>query len=352
MVEFANPALLLLLLGVPLLMAWQLRRKRRTLAHPVADLLPLVGRRAGLVRWGSVVLRGLALALAILAAAGPRIPDRRTPLFTEGIALMMVVDVSGSMAERDFDWNGQPLSRLEAVKKVFNLFVAGGADTPDGKTKVDLTGRPADLVGVVTFATRPDTLCPLTLSHSVLLHLLEGEQPRSIPGESETNISDAVTLALHRLRQAAPRRKVLVLLTDGEHNVQEPRSGWAPLQAGQIAASLGVPIYTIDAGSDSSAAREGGTPHPGESVSPAQTRERAVRTLQELARKTGGEYFPAHDSAGLLRACRRIDALEHSDIRSFRYRRYLELYPYLAIAAFACFALAIGLDLTWWRRIP
>jgi Ca-activated chloride channel family protein len=354
MVEFANPAYLLLLLAVPLLVVWQLRLKRRTLLHPVADLLPLAGRRARLVRWGGVALRALALSLAILAVAGPRIPDRRTPLFTEGIALMMVVDVSGSMAERDFDWNGHPVSRLDAVKKVFNLFVTGGADTPDGNSAktAELTGRPADLVGVVTFATRPDTLCPLTLSHSVLLHLLEGEQPRSIPGESETNISDAVALALHRLKQAPPRRKVLVLLTDGDHNVTEPRSGWGPLQAGQIAESLKMPIYTIDAGSDSTAVREGGTPHSGDSASPAQSREKAVQTLKELARMTGGEYFSAHDTAGLVQACRRIDALERSDIRSFRYRRYREFFPCLALGGFACLALAIGLDLTLWRRIP
>jgi Ca-activated chloride channel family protein len=352
MIEFADPTLLLLLPIVPLLIIWQLRRKRHTLPHPVADLLPLAGKRSRFVRWGGVVLRGLALLLAILATAGPRIPDRRTPLFTEGIALMMAVDVSGSMAERDFDWEGQPVSRLDAVKKVFQQFVAGGVGTSDGPRKGVLSGRQADLVGVVTFATRPDTLCPLTLSHSVLLRLLEAEQPRSIPGESETNISDAITLAVHRLQTATPRRKVLVLLTDGDHNVTEPRSGWSPLQAGRIAASLGVPIYTIDAGSDSTAAREGGTPHPGDSASPAQSRAQAVWRLQELARMTGGEYFSAHDSAGLLRACRRIDALERSDIRSFRYRRYWELYPYLALAAFACFALAIGLDLTLWRRIP
>jgi Ca-activated chloride channel family protein len=353
MVEFANPSLLYLLLSVPLILCWQLRRKRRMLLHPVAGRVAVTGRRTWLVHWGGILLRDLALMLGILAAAGPRIPDRHTRIVTEGIAVVMVVDVSGSMAERDFDWKGQPISRLDAVKKVFTLFVAGSAasaDVPAG-LQGELPGRPADLVGLVTFGTRPDVLCPLTLSHSVLLRLLEAEQPRSIPGDSETNISDALVEALNRLQHATPKRKVVVLLTDGEHNVPSPPSGWSPRQAGQIAASLGVPIYTIDAGSDAPAARAG-TAAAAEGPNSAVSRAQAVRTLQELARMTGGAYYSAHDTAGLLTACRRIDALERSDIRSFRYRRYHEMYPAFALAAFALFALAIGLDLTLWRRLP
>jgi Ca-activated chloride channel family protein len=191
----------------------------------------------------------------------------------------------------------------------------------------------------------------LTLSHSVLLRLLEAEQPRSVPGDSETNISDAVVEALHRLQHATPKRKVVVLLTDGEHNVASPPSGWSPRQAGQIATSLGVPIYTIDAGNDNVPVREGTAPPP-DGPNSAVARAQAVRTLQELARMSGGEYYSAHDTPGLLKACRRIDALERSDIRSFRYRRYHEMYPAFALAALALFALAVGLDLTIWRRLP
>src|SRR5262249_33724662 len=154
---------------------------------------------------------------------------------------------------RDFDWNGLPVSRLEAVKKVFGLFLTGsGPGTGDGAPLpppgADFRGRATDLVGLVTFATRPETRCPLTMSHSVLLRQLESEEPRSVRGESETNLSDAIAVGLHRLHSAGPRRKVLVLLSDGEHNVVQPRSDWTPRQAGQVAASLGVPIYAIDAG--------------------------------------------------------------------------------------------------------
>src|SRR5439155_11825117 len=134
----------------------------------------------------------------------------------------------------------------DAAKLAFRLFVAGG----DAGNGLQLTGRPNDLIGLVTFARWPASACPLTLSHSVLLRMLDAEQPRSLPGESETNISDAVTLGLHRLDGVKARRKVLVLISDGEHNVPKPGSEWTPRQAAQVAANLHVPIYTIDAGSE------------------------------------------------------------------------------------------------------
>ncbi len=355
MVQFSSPAYLWLLAAVPPLLWWWVRQRRSALRHPTANLLPLLGRRGRLARTGGAVLRGSALGLAVVALAGPRLPDLHTRIETEGVAIELLVDVSGSMAERDFDWNGRLISRLEAVQRVFGLFLSGGTDTPDGKPPgADFQGRPTDLAGLVTFATRPETVCPLTLSHSALLHMLELEKPRSVPGDSETNLCDALAEGLQRLRQASPRRKVLVLLSDGEHNVPQPRSGWTPRQAAQVAAGLGIPIYTIDAGAAVVVPKKhDAADATGESAaSRALVREQAVRTLQELAQVTGGQYFAAGDTAGLLRACRAIDALERSDIQSFQYRRYHEGYPYLALAAFVLFGGALALDRTLWRRLP
>jgi Ca-activated chloride channel family protein len=359
MPQFANPAYLWLMLLVPPLLWWWLRRRRSALRHPaVLELAGLPSGKARLARWGPGVLRCLALLLLVLALAGPRWPDLHTRIETEGIALIMLVDVSGSMAERDFDWRGEPISRLEAVKKVIRLFVSGGAEgenTADGADTSGLQGRPTDLIGLVTFATRPETACPLTLSHSVLLRLLDAEQPRSIPGESETNISDAVAMGLHRLRGAGPRRRVLVLLSDGEHNVPQPQSGWTPRQAAQVANGLHVPIYTIDAGNLGASVAEQTAKEDtaGErAASPAEVRAQAVRTLEELARITHGQYFQARDTQGLLSACRAIDALERSDIQSFQYRRYHEAYPWFGLAAFVLFGSALALERTLWRRIP
>ncbi len=292
MLQFANPLILLLALPIPLLVWWWLRQRRTALRFPATGFLTgLPAGRSSRARWGGALLRGAALLLLVLALAGPRWPDLHTRIPTEGIAIMMVTDVSGSMAEPDFAWKGQPIPRLEAVKRAFRLFVEGG-DADEGR---HFDGRPADLVGLVAFATRPECPCPLTLSHSVLLKMLDAERPRSVPGESETNISDALVLGLHRLRGAGPRRKVLILLSDGEHNVPHPQSDWTPRQAAQIAANLHVPVYAIDAGGTGTTAaeeREGAAPQDS-----LQLREEGKRTLQEVARITRGRYFAAADTA-------------------------------------------------------
>jgi Ca-activated chloride channel family protein len=355
-IQFANPWFLLLALLAPPLLWLQLRAGRTALRQPAGrSLAALPAGGARLARWGGTALRTLALLLLAIALAGPRTPDLHTRIETEGVAVEMVVDVSGSMATRDFDWHGEPVSRLEAVKRVFRLFVLGGVGpdaTPDGGDGRPFQGRAADAIGLVAFATRPETSCPLTLSHSVLLRLLGDEEPRSVPGESETNISDAVTLGLERLKAAGARRKVLVLLTDGEHNVADPRSGWTPRQAAQIAAGLGVPIYTIDAGGAAAAAEPGGVDGAPVGESTALVRQRAVETLQDMAKVTHGQYYRAGDTAGLLEACGAIDRLERSELQSYHYRRYHEGYPWFAGAALGLFALALGLDFTVWRRLP
>jgi len=243
MPSFANPACLLLLLGVPPLIWWWLRRRGSALRFPSVGILHgLPNGRGRVARWGGAIMRAAAFVALALAVAGPRWPDLHSRVETEGIAIALVVDVSGSMAEPDYTWQGSRISRLDAVKRAFGLFIAGG-DGPDG---AHLDGRPDDLMGLVLFSTRPETACPLTLSHSVLVRVLDAEQPKSIPTESETNIGDAIAWGLHTLESAGSRRKVIILLSDGEHNVPPP--ALKPRQAAQLAANLHIPIYAIDAG--------------------------------------------------------------------------------------------------------
>jgi Ca-activated chloride channel family protein len=342
--EFANPWCLLLLPAIPVLVWWRLKRARVALNY--SDLRLLESLPIGKSRWVrrlGVGLRALGLLLVILALAGPRWPDLHSRIATEGIAIQMLVDVSGSMAEKDFDWQGSPISRLEAVKKVFTLFVLGGA----GLDNPYLEGRPTDLIGLISFAAWPETTCPLTLSHTVLVELLEKQQPRTGPTESRTNIGDAIAWGLHRLENAGAARKVMVLLSDGEHNIPPP--ALTPRQAARLAAAKRIPIYTIDAG--------GNSQHPeiapaSEAGTAGEIRQGGIQALHTVSQITQGRYFRAGDSQSLLAVCREIDRLERQEIRSFLYRRYFEGYPWIASGAFFFWMLIFVLERTIWLRLP
>jgi Ca-activated chloride channel family protein len=336
MPSFAHPWLLLLLPAAPLFARAWLRRRRTALRVP--DLAAFDGLPPGWAQRalrGGAVLRGLGVAALVLALAGPRWPDPGTRLTSEGIALLFVVDVSGSMAEPDFDWAGQRLTRLAAAKRAFRLFVTGGE--ANGAT---LPGRPNDAVGAVVFALHPEDACPLTLDHATLLDLLDAEEPRGVP-DTGTNIGDALAWGLKRLEAAGDRHRVLVLLSDGEHNTPPP--ALTARQAAQLAANQGVPVYTIDAGSP-----------PGPAATPEDSAARALgqRALASVAAMTGGRTFVAHDAAALVDACATIDRLERRPIESFQYRRYAEGDRWCALAALACFTAALGLEATRWRRVP
>jgi Ca-activated chloride channel family protein len=335
MPSFAYPWLLLLLPLAPLVAWWRLRRAQPAVRFSDVRLLDgLPAGRGPLVRRLDAALHGLAALSLVLALAGPRLP-RPTPIKFEGIALMLAVDVSGSMHEIDIDWDGTRVSRLDAATRVFELFVQGGPG-PGGHV---FPGRPQDLMGLVTFASYPDTAAPLTLTHSVLLQLLKLEQTRP-PEEGQTNIGDAIAEALVRLEAAEGRRKVIVLLSDGEHNYPGPATAptWMPRTAAQRAADLGVIIHTVDTGDDSSANHE--------------ARVDGKETMKQVAQMTGGTYFSARDTQALLDVYQQIDRLERRPIDSFRYRRYRELHLFFGLAAFGLLFAGRLMHSTVGRRLP
>lgn len=334
MPEFTYPWALVLLLVLPLVLRqWRRRSRAAVRFSSIALLAGLPARRAAWARQGGLALRALGGIAAIIALAGPRWPDPGTRIPAEGVSIAVLLDVSASMGEDDFAWPDQKISRLDAVKRIVRLFVAGGA-APDGTA---FAGRPEDLVALVTFAARPETACPLTLDHAALLRILDEQVPRSAADVGTTNPGDALAWALYALKKAPTRRRSIVLLTDGDSNV--PR-GLRPRQAAQLAANLHVPVYALDAAPD---------PKPGDDPADAV---KARETLQTLARMTGGEYFRAGDAAALAAACGRIDRLEKDRIESYQYRRYREGYPAFALAALACWSLVVGLEATLWRRVP
>ena len=323
---FAHPLLLLLLPLAPLA-AWRWRvRKRPAIRFPqtsIFDGLPC--GRAPIAEWGGAVGRGLILALCILAAAGPRTPDAATRLPAEGIAIVLVVDVSGSMSTATGG-----VTRLDAAKQTFRAFVQGG----DG-----LPGRPNDALALVTFAALPDATCPLTLNHDVLLALLDEQAPRS-GVDAGTNVGDALAEALLRLEAAGNVRKVIVLLSDGEHNATGD-GPLRPLAAGQLAHALGVPVYAIDCGGE-----------PAGDAGAVAQRSAGRKVLADLADLTAGRFFPANSAGELREAVKQIDALEKRPLASFRTRKYRDHTPAAAFAAFGLLALGGLLESTWLRRFP
>ena len=333
MPEFSHPFLLLLLpLGPLCAWAW-LRQRRPAIRWPdVRPLIALPPSRAHCARWGGAILRGLGVAAIVVALSGLRWPDRGSRLPAEGIAIIVALDVSGSMAESDFLWDGEPIPRLSAAQRAAKRFVVG-----DGS---DLAGRPTDEIGLVAFAAQPDDTCPLTLSHDVLIKLLDAEEPRGVP-DTGTNIGDALAWSLKKLAAAGNRRKVIVLVSDGEHN--SPAPALTPRQAAQLAAQAGVPVYTIDAGPP---ARSQDKPEA------AAARRTGQQSLAVVATMTGGRSFLAHDSAALTEAMKEIDRLERAPMESFQYRRYFEAFPACALTALGCFALVLSLETTIWRRTP
>jgi len=343
MLGFATPELLAALPLAPLLAWWWLRRRRPALRYPDLRLLAGLPRgRAGLVRRGGALLRGTAVAALVAAAAGPRTPDLKTRLPAEGIAVVLALDVSGSMAAPDFSWadGAPPVSRLDAAKRAFRLFVAGG-DGPDG-TRFD--GRPADQIGLVTFAAVPVAACPLTLNHSVLLKVLDEQQPRE-GIDAGTNIGDAIAEGVIRLDAAGPRRKVLILLSDGEHNVtrEGANAPLKPFEAAHLAEGLGIPVYTVDCG---------GPPRSDATTEEVRQREDGRRVLEGVAALTGGRAFAANGGADLRAVYQAIDALERRPAESFQYRRYHEYGPWVGAVGLALLAAVQLLDRTVWRRVP
>ncbi|MCI0681262.1 MAG: VWA domain-containing protein [Gemmataceae bacterium] len=330
--SFANPWALVLLVALPAL-AWLWRRRTRAaLTYPAAaGVLALPkGRSRGAER-GGLWLRILGLTALVIALAGPRWPDEGSRIPTEGISIAFVLDASHSMSEADFRWGDQLLTRFDGVRKVFRLLAEGGA----GLTGETFPGRPQDLLALVTFATRPETACPLTLDHATLLRILDAEEPRSVITEATTNPGDGVAWALVSLQNAPTRRRAIILLTDGESNVPPP--ALTPRQAAQLAGNMHVPIYAIDA-----------APPDSDQGDAAKAQE----TLQEIAKLTQGRYFRAGDGAELTQALHAIDRLERDIIQSFQYRRYHEGYAWFALAGLACWLAVIGLEATWWRKVP
>jgi Ca-activated chloride channel family protein len=256
------------------------------------------------------------------------------------------------MAERDFRLGDKPMSRLEAAKLAFRQFLRSGQGTITGEHET-LPDSPAIahtsstddglVVGLLTFAARAEDVCPPTLSHAVVLRMLDAAQPVGAPPDSSTNIGDAIIQGLELARKSKTKEKALVLLSDGEHNVPNEvvPNARRPRQAAQLAKALGIRIHTIFVG-------------PATSADPdtAANAAKGEQALRDVAAITAGQAFRAGETTSLLAVCREIDQLERTRLESFQFYRYQEIYPWLGMG---CLVIIMGLALgegTRWFRVP
>ncbi|MCP4610301.1 MAG: VWA domain-containing protein [Planctomycetes bacterium] len=306
--------------------------------------------------------RLMCLVLLIVALARPRKGTVISEISTEGVAIEAVVDRSGSMqAEMDF---GEKLNRLEVVKKVLADFIQGG--------EKGLTGRSSDLVGLITFARYADTVCPLVLSHNVLLEFLKKTQIVKLQTEDGTAIGDAIALAAARLKKAEEeierrnaqlrysqlgqsdneeqagfkiKSKAIVLLTDGRNNVGE----YNPLAAAELAKEWGIKIYTIGIGSAQAFTT---IDMLGRTYKMPARQDLDEGLLKAIAEKTGGFYSRADDVDALRNIVKKIDELEKTNVKSIQYTQYAERYGFLTLSALVLLTLEILAGCTVFRKIP
>ncbi|MBS1261397.1 MAG: hypothetical protein MAG453_00718 [Calditrichaeota bacterium] len=329
MVEWANPWALLGLLAIPLMIAWEISRQRRpapTVTFPAAgSLKPLMGRVNRWLRHAPFVFRLAAVALLVLAIARPRAALDEEKVHTEGIDLVIALDISTSMLAEDLE----PKNRLEAAKQVAKEFIRG---------------RTSDRIGLVMFAGEAFTWAPLTLDYEVLANLMDQIEAGTV--EDGTAVGKAIAISANRLRHGDAESRVIILLTDGVNNVDQPD----PLTAAGAASELGIKIYTIGVGTYGMARAP--VRAPGGGIAYRQVEVRIDEDLlKQIADLSGGQYFRATSTEALRSIYDRIDKMERTKVEIEHVRHWREKFYAYAIAALVLLALERVLVTTRLRNL-
>lgn len=325
---FANPQYLWFLTILAPLIAWYVYKQAKADASlGVSTLSPFTGMKRSVKQYalhGLFVLRCVAIVLIIISLARPQTTNSLRKESTEGIDIMMAIDVSGTMLAEDLKPN-----RLEAAKNVAMSFVAD---------------RPNDNIGLVVFAGESFTQCPLTTDHSALINLFNSVEYGMI--EDGTAIGLGLANAVNRLKDSKAVSKVVILLTDGSNN----RGDISPITAAEIAKTFGVRVYTIGAGASDMA------PYPFQTPIGIRYQNIPVEideeVLQDIADLTGGAYFRATDTKKLNEVYTEIDQMEKTKLLVKEYSKKSEgFWPFL-LGAIVCIMLEMLLKYTWLRRLP
>lgn len=327
-ITFAYPWMFWFLIIIPIMLAWYWYKGKEREPSVTYSSLSLLNRIPKTwkekLRDTPPVLRALGLGFLIVALARPQTFNSGENIYTQGIDIAMLLDISGSMLAEDFKPN-----RVGAAKKVIDDFI---------------DGRTSDRIGLVIFSREAFTQCPLTIDYGVLKTLLSQVKPGMI--EDGTAIGNAIANGANRLKDSQSKSKIMILLTDGMNNSGEVD----PITAARIAKTYNIRIYTIGVGT------RGDAPYPIQTpfgiryqMIPAEIDE---NMLQQIAQITDGKYYRATNNRALEEVYKDIDKLEKTKIEVTSYRNAKELFlPWLSVGLILVF-LEVGLSQTIFKRLP
>jgi len=331
MYRFANPEYLYFLTLIPLLFYWywkQHTKRSGKLKFSDVRIIKKVGKtKKQHLRHSLFLLRMLFVSLVILAFARPQSGSKMRETSTEGVDIILALDVSSSMLAEDF----KPKNRLVAAKRVAKEFIEG---------------RQNDRMGLIIFAGESFTQCPLTLDYGVLLTLLEETKVADQEWDG-TAIGMGIVNAVNRLRESKAKSKVIILLTDGVNN----RGEVDPVTASNIAAALNIKIYTIGAGSRGTALYPVDDPYLGTRYVPMPV-EIDEEVLKRIALNTNARYFRATNTQKLAEIYQEIGELEKTKIEVKEFTRYDEYFSFFLGAGLILFILELVFSQTIFRKIP
>jgi Ca-activated chloride channel family protein len=326
--EFVNPQFFWLFLLLPAIILWYLwKRKQQTAALKISSVKGFKTGKNWLAKLRPLLffLRLFTIAAIIVAMARPRTVDESTRIKTsQGIDIVMAIDVSASMLARDLRPN-----RLEALKTVAARFI---------------NARPNDRIGLVEYAGESFTKTPLTSDKSIVLSSLKGIVYNTII-EGGTAIGSGLATAVNRLKESRAKSKVIILLTDGVNN-----TGFIdPKIASELAVEFGIKVYTIGLGSNGMASSPIGLRPDGGFQYGNVPVEIDEVLLKEIAKTTGGQYFRATSATKLKEIYDEINKLEKTDVEEFKYKNYDEMFRPWALLALGLLGLNLLLKYTLFR---
>lgn len=324
--QFLNPYILLVACIVPLLLIYYIlvgRRRATLIVSSTQGTAPRTLRYY--LRHVPIVLRLLAIVAMVIALARPVVVHHESETTTEGVDIVLAMDISGSMLARDFTPD-----RLSASKRLATEFVAE---------------RTGDRLSVVAFAGEAFTQCPLTADQAAVGTMLS--RLRSGVVEDGTAIGNGLATAINRLRESGAKSKVVVLLTDGVNN----RGQISPIMAAEIARDLGIKVYTIGVGSRDKAPMPAIDPFGNQTFVMADV-EIDEELLRNIASTTSGRYFRANDNEALRNIYQQINELEKSEVQVTHYTSYDELFGRWLLLALLLLALEFIVARVILNRLP